>query len=174
MTNIENIKREQIRLAGGQMALLSTARLPEGTYETMLLDAAGEEITRAQFEDKDRALYWYNHIREEYEVPEPEGRYKKLAEDIAGAVTYGRQHMGTDDGGTSNFDAPLIILPGWNQKKVEAAMKEAGVVCTLWNKSYVFCIRGTGQGYTRTRAAEAARDYLKERGYAAGVYYQMD
>ncbi len=178
MTTIESVKREQIRLQGGQQVTLSTAKLPDGTYETMLLDAAGEEVAGTQSSTEKDALYWHKHIREEYEVPEPKGRYKKLVEDIAAAIAYGREHMGDDDGGTSNLDAPTISLPGWSQKKVEAAMKEAGTRCFIWNlwgsKSYVFSIGGTGQGYTRTKAAEAARDYLKERGYNAGVYYQMD
>lgn len=111
-------------------------------------------------------------------APALKGKYKKLAEDLKAAISYGLEHQGTDDGGTSNFDAPTLSLPGWNKKLVEAAAEAAGCGCFVWNlwgsKSYVFSIRGTGQGYTRTKAAEAAKDYLKGLGYDAGMYYQMD
>ena len=89
---------------------------------------------------------------------------------------YGREHQGTDDGGTSNFDAPTIHLRGWSRKNVEAAAAAAGGSCSFWNLcgSYIFPVPGTGQGNTRTAAAEAAGDYLKELGYDTGMYYQMD
>lgn len=41
---IERIQQERIWLKNGQLGLLSTACLPDGRYETMLLDQNGEEI----------------------------------------------------------------------------------------------------------------------------------
>ena len=86
--------------------------------------------------------------------------------------------MGDDDGGTCNFDAPTLFLTGWDKKLVEAAAKTAGVGCFEWtslcSETYVFSVRGAGQGYTRTKAAEAMSRYLKDHGYDAGMYYQMD
>lgn len=48
--------------------------------------------------------------------------------------------------------------------------------CSFWSlcNSYIFPVPGTGQGNSRTAAAEAAGDYLKELGYDTGMYYQMD
>ena len=100
------------------------------------------------------------------------------AEDLKEALAYGLEHAGTDDGGTCNFDSPTLYLPRWNRKKVEAAAKTAGVGCFMWSsfskRCYVFSVPGVGQGYTRTNAAEAMKDFLKSRGYEAGMYYQMD
>lgn len=45
---------------------------------------------------------------------------------------------------------------------------------SLCSETYVFSVRGTGQGFTRTKAAEAMSHYLEEQGYDAGMYYQMD
>ena len=111
-------------------------------------------------------------------MPELAGKYNKLADDLKAALAYGLEHMGTDDGGTSNFDAPTLTLPDWDKKLVEAAARAAGVDCFEWelwdSKAYVFTILGVGQGYTRTYAAEAMSHYLKKLGYEAGMYYQMD
>lgn len=175
------IKRdEHIRLADGRSATLSAVQLSNGAYETMLLPngGRGEEIISYQSTSAEDALYFFSEIKEKYHVPELTGKYKKLADDLIAALAYGLAHMGSDDGGTSNFDAPTLTLPGWRKELVEAAAKTAGVGCfewTLWSsKAYVFTIRGTGQGYTRTNAAEAMSGYLKEQGYDAGMYYQMD
>ena len=175
------IKRdEQIRLADGRSVTLSAVQLSDKKYETMLLlnDGSGEEIISYQSTSEEDAVYFFNEIRDKYHVPELTGKYKKLADDLKAALAYGLEHMGTDNGGTSNFDAPSLTLPGWEKKLVNAAARTAGVICsewTLWkSKTYVFSMRGAGQGYTRTRAAEAMCQYLKEQGYEAGMYYQMD
>lgn len=61
---------------------------------------------------------------------------------------------------------------------VKAAAKTAGIGCFSWDSfskcCYVFSIPGVGQGYTRTNAAEAMKDYLEGLGYDAGMYYQAD
>ena len=163
---MRQIKRDDgIKLANGRSAILSAVELPGGKFEVMLLtkDAAADEIRSAQCETEKVALLIFNEM---------------LAADLKDAVAYGLEHAGTDDGGTCNFDAPTLHLPRWNQKMVEAAAKEAGTGCFQWkafSKSvYVFSVPGVGQGYTRTCAAEAMSDFLKDRGYDAGMYYQMD
>lgn len=107
------------------------------------------------------------------------GKYAKLAKDLKAAHEYGLAHMGADDGGTCNFDSPTLCLPRWNKEKVEAAVKEAGLRCFEWRpfggtKFWVISVPGTGQGYTRTNAAEAMKEYLGNAGYHAGMYYQAD
>lgn len=174
------IKRdEHIRLADGGGAILSAVQLSNGKYETMLLlnDGSGEELISYRSTSEEDALCFFNEIRDNYHVPDLTGKYKKLADDLKAALAYGLEHMGADDGGTSNFDAPTLTLPDWDKKLVEAAARAAGIGCfawELWNsKSYVFAICGVGQGYTRTYAAEAMSHYLKKLGYEAGMYYQM-
>ena len=176
-----SIKRdEHIHLADGRSATLSAVQLSDKAYETMLLlnDGSGEEIISYQSTRAEDALYFFNEIKEQYHVPELTGKYKKLADDLKAAHAYGLAHMGDDDGGTCNFDAPTLFLTGWDKKLVEAAAKTAGVGCFEWtslcSETYVFSVRGAGQGYTRTKAAEAMSHYLEEQGYDAGMYYQMD
>lgn len=175
------IKRDgHIRLADGRSATLSAVQFSDGVYEIMLLlnDDEGEEVTSCQCTSAEEALYLFDEIKEKYHVPELTGKYKKLADDLKAAYAYGLEHQGTDDGGTSNFDAPAVRLLGWDKSLVEAAAKSAGVICSEWQlgrtMSYVFSMPGVGQGYTRTRAAEAMSGYLASQGYDAGMYYQMD
>lgn len=178
---VTQVKRdEHIRLADGRTATLSAVQFPDGVYEVMLLPngGEGEEITSYQSSSLEDVLCCFEEIKEKYHVPELTEQYKKLADDLKAALVYGLERKGTDDGGTSNFDAPTIRLPEWDKQLVKAAAKAAGVICsewTLWGDgSYVFSVPGVGQGYTRTKAAEAMSQYLREKGYDAGMYYQMD
>ena len=178
---LRQIKKDyNIRLADGRKAILSAVQLSDGKFEVMLLadDANMDEIDTVRCESEPDALVIFDPMRDRYHVPELTGRYKKLAEDLKEALAYGLEHAGTDDGGTCNFDSPTLYLPRWNRKKVEAAAKTAGVGCFMWSSfsksCYVFSVPGVGQGYTRTNAAEAMKDFLKDRGYEAGMYYQMD
>lgn len=108
------------------------------------------------------------------------GRYAKLAADLKAAYEYGKAHMGTDDGGTCNFDSPTLHLPRWNKEKVKAAVKAAGLNSFEWKpfkghgSFLVVSVPCAGQGYTRTNAAEAMSKRLGELGYDAGMYYQAD
>ena len=106
------------------------------------------------------------------------GRYAKLAKDLKDAYKYGKSKMGTDDGGTCNLDSPTLYLPGWDKEKVKTAAKSAGLGCSEWKPFgrtfWVFSVPCAGQGYTRTKAAEAMSSYLGDVGYDAGMYYQVD
>ena len=108
------------------------------------------------------------------------GRYAKLAADLKAAYEYGKAHMGTDDGGTCNFDSPTLYLPRWNKEKVKSAVKAAGLNSFEWtpfgrNRAFlVVSVPCAGQGYTRTNAAEAMSKRLGELGYDSGMYYQAD
>ena len=188
---IQRIKRDEaIRLADGRITTLDAAKLGEGEYEVMLFrPGTSEEIDSATVSTEADAILQFDRLRRMYHHPAPvpasaapvilKGRYKKLAEDLKEALAYGLERKGDDDGGTSNFDSPSLHLPGWEKKKVEAAAKAAGLGCFVWNlwghKSYVFSIReGVGQGYTRTKAAEAMQEYLNRLGYEGMTYCQAD
>jgi hypothetical protein len=85
----------------------------------------------------------------------------------------------TEDGGTANFDALEIKLPRWREDYVKEAAERAGFsVFTheYWgSKWFVFgCSTEGCQGNARTRHAEAMAKLLKDFGYEASVYYQMD
>lgn len=179
MTGINRLRQEEVRIAGGRSLTLSTVLFPDGKFETLLFDEkTGEELDMLDGMGEDMAIYSFKMLKERHEVKEPRGKYKKLADDLKAAMEYGRAHAGTDDGGTCNFDAPCIPAKGWKESLVKNAAREAGIGASTWKlgseKAFVFSVPGVGQGYTRTRAAEAARDYLKAHGYPAGMYYQMD
>ena len=185
----ESIKRDEaIRLNNGRIYTLDAAKIGTNEYEVMLFNPrTGEEIDSAKTSTEADAILQFDRLRRMYHRPAPaadapvvlKGRYKKLADDLKGALAYGLERKGDDDGGTSNFDAPALSLPKWEKKKVEAAAKTAGLGCFVWNlwgsKLYVFSIReGVGQGLTRTKAAEAMAECLKGLGYEAMTYCQAD
>ena len=99
----------------------------------------------------------------------------KKAKAIAEAVT-------GDDGGTCNMDSPAMEPPkGLTYDQFAGICKAAGINSYSWKpwakapKQAVLCgAVGIGQGYRRTKGAEAACAYLRERGYECGMYYQMD
>ena len=178
---IEVLKRdENIRLFDGRTATLSAVQLTDGSCEVLLCtnDAQKEEVAGRACRSTQEAMYCFQEIYERYHFPELTGRYRELSEDLKAALAYGLERAGTDDGGTSNFDAPTLHLPGWDRKMVEQAAKQAGTFCSIWEavseSCYIFAVPGVGQGYTRTNAAEAMRDYLRDKGYDAGMYDQMD
>lgn len=173
------IKSTDITLADGKAAILSTAELAPGLYETMLASPDfGTEYKVLRNTTEEGALADFKRLRKAYHVAPLSGKYAKLAENLRKAAEVGRAAARlSDDGGTCNFDAATIRLKGWNRAKVEQAAKEAGVRCFEWNlwgsKSYVFPIE-CGQGNARTAGAEAMSKALESAGYDAGVYYQMD
>lgn len=178
---IKVLKRDKhIRLCDGRTATLSAVQLPDLSCEVLLYtnDTQKEEVAGRACRSIQEAMYCFQEIYERYHFPELTGQYQKLAEDLQAALAYGLERAGTDDGGTSNFDAPTLRLPGWDRQQVEYAAKQAGIFCSVWETAskdhYVFTVPGVGQGYTRTNAAEAMRDYLASKGYDAGMYYQMD
>ncbi len=173
------IKTADITLADGKAAILSTAELAPGVYETMVASPDfGTEYKVLHNTSEEGALADFKRLRKTYHVPPLSGKYAQLAKDLKKAAAAGLAAARlSDDGGTCNFDAATIKLKGWHRAKVEQAAKEAGVRCFEWNlwgcKSYVFPI-GSGQGNARTAGAEAMSRHLKSAGYDAGMYYSMD
>lgn len=83
-----------------------------------------------------------------------------------------------DDGGTCNFDAPTLRLERWKKTEIEEAITGAGLRYfehrLFGIKYYVICGGTYGQGNRRTAMAEAMSKILKNEGYEASMYYQMD
>lgn len=174
------IKKSTIRMEDGTTAILSTAELFPGEYETMLATPDyGTEYRVLHARTEAQALKHFRYLRDNYHRPPLTGKYLKLSEDLRKAAEVGGSvARATDDGGTCNFDAATLYLPGWIGSKVEQAAKAAGVGCsewTLWgSRSFVFSLRGAGQGNANTAGAEAMSKALADMGYDAGMYYQMD
>lgn len=136
--------------------------------------------------DLNDAIQAYNAMVEKYrEKPETKpqekpltGKYAKLRDDLKAALAYGKAHEGDDDGGTCNLDACAVKLPRWREALVERAAKEAGTHSFVWelwgSKDFVFCPDTNGQGNKRSRNADAMTDYMRQLGYDALEYSQMD
>lgn len=177
---IRNIKKMNIRMEDGTAAVLSASEIAAGEFEVMLTDTDydTEYAVRRSATESD-ALADFKRLRKQYHVPELSGKYAKLRDDLKAAAEQAREvAKNTDDGGTCNFDSTTLYLKGWNRDKVEQAARAAGVGFFVWNlwgsKSFVFPLRGVGQGNANTAAAESMRDTLKDMGYDAGMYYQID
>jgi hypothetical protein len=83
-----------------------------------------------------------------------------------------------EDGGTSNFDTPIVFLPRVRGSRIEKAAAEAGVDASTvryCGATWWFVrVPLDGQGNCRTRMAEAATKALKDAGLNATTWYQMD
>jgi len=98
----------------------------------------------------------------------------KLTEDLKAAREAGHKAAAaTDDGGTCNFDSPMLYGIRLT-KKAEEAIQAAGCHVFKGRGGLVISLGVGGQANKRTRAAEAAEALLKERGYETSIWYQMD
>lgn len=174
------IKRAAITMPDGSAAVLSTAEIAPGEYETMLASPDfSEEYRVIRSNTESEAMKAHAMTMAEYHTTPLSGKYLKLAEDLARSARSAEVISRiVEDGGACNFDSCAIHLKGWRRKKVEQAARAAGVGCFLWGFAgggcYVFPLRISAQGDARTAAAEAMRDHMRASGYDCGVYYQMD
>ena len=85
---------------------------------------------------------------------------------------------GVNDGGTCNFDSPMIRLYRWRQAEIEEAFNGTGLryfdTTIFGTKYYVVCGGAYGQANRRTTMAEEMCRIIKEAGFEATMYYQMD
>lgn len=106
-------------------------------------------------------------------------RSTALAADESALTTY---RGGADDGGSCNFDEAVLHLPSaWRDQLLTAA---AGTGLSIDTRTWMcdpgelaYFIRSQrtgGQGFARTRAAEAIAQTFKSAGYSSCVYYQLD
>lgn len=94
---------------------------------------------------------------------------------VSEAIAYSQQFATVDDGGTCNFDAAYICVPGM-RKSVAAQIANVGLLDSRWHGRRL-SIRGTlGQANRRTQMAKAQYDFLIVHypQYQFGMYYQMD
>lgn len=84
------------------------------------------------------------------------------------------QYIDTEDGGTCNFDTPIVRLKTTKKQMAELDWQFVKIECHPYKGWYFVGIPLSGQGNRRTRMAEAAAQSLCASGYEAKVYYQMD
>ena len=168
----------------GKNIVVDTCDLGEhynARYETMALDKKGNEIEcirSVSLRDADRV---HRLMVEKYKEQKEEltGKYAKLRDDLIAAYNETEYLEDTEDGGTCNFDAPVLHLDRWVASKVKQAAEEAGGGAWQWRSGkyvmgWVFSTRSSGQGNRRTRRAEAIAKAMEAKGYSVSVYYQMD
>ena len=105
--------------------------------------------------------------------------YKKLTEDLREARRAALVAAGAnpEDGGTCNFDTPVLFVKRARLSSLEKAAAEVGGIrISKWGDG-CYHIYGDflwGQANLRTRMAEAFTEVLGKKGYSVYVYYAMD
>lgn len=98
----------------------------------------------------------------------------RLIEDLANAACVAFMFDDAEDGGSCNFDTPMMKIK--LSRKEKEQMKD--FLTPVGEKGYRDCyfveIPLRGQANRRTVMAEAATRFLKSVGYEASVYYQLD
>lgn len=84
------------------------------------------------------------------------------------------KYADTEDGGTCNFDTPVIRVKATEKMMSQAEYRLVKVGEKGWQDCWFVFLPLYGQGNRRTRMAEAAARSLIASGFEAGVYYQMD
>jgi hypothetical protein len=96
------------------------------------------------------------------------------------AKNLSRNYASVEDGGTCNFDTPVIDLSGWKAKQVDVLRAKApGFIATkltgkFWKGCYFMEFDLHGQANRRSAMAEAAYKHMKEKGMPVRMYYQCD
>ena len=91
----------------------------------------------------------------------------------------------SDDGGTCNFDSPVLYMPkGTRERTMDKIGLRAGVSFMKWESRpfagadrtawLIFGDFMSGQGNRRSRSAEAFAASLKADGFESDTYYQID
>lgn len=183
MMQITTIRHDEYR-RHGKCIVVDTA-LIDGDYETMVL-LHGDSIDEAHNGNETDALHAHDAFIRRY-VQDMDwlldqtllsGKYLRLVDDLKAAVAAADAYKDYDDGGTSNFDALMLSLPRYEEIKIKAAAKRAGLGASagrfMKQKIYLISPPHGGQGYRRTKQAEAMAEVMRSRGYDANVWYQLD
>ena len=168
----------------GKTLVIDTCDLGAGynlRYETMALLPGGKEVECVRSATLVEADRVYRLMVKKYkeQATELPGKYLKLKQDLLDAYAETEYLEQTEDGGTCNFDAPVLHLDRWNAEQIKRAAEEAGGSAWQWKSGryvmgWVFSPRSSGQGNRRTRRAEAIAKAMEAKGYSVSVYYQMD
>lgn len=98
----------------------------------------------------------------------------KLMNDIAYAAAVAIMYDEVEDGGSCNFDTPIVELTLTKKERVAVAEFLTPIGTRGYKNCYFVEVPLYGQGNRRTRMAEAAAEALRKEGYKASVYYQLD
>lgn len=167
--------------AGKNRITIDTAQLESGKYETIAMKPSGYEVdSRATWhleEARENHSLFLRRFRAEENKYWPAKQYK-LVIALREARLAAYAHASDPDDGTCNFDAPAVALPRWREADVKACAEAAGLSYHDWTlyggKMWVFSVPVAGMSNRRTHAAETMTKVLKDHGFEALTYYQMD
>ncbi|MST81568.1 hypothetical protein [Bilifractor porci] len=173
-----NGKYHTERICKGEKIVIDIAEIC-GRYEIAVLGKGGKELEMETVRTIQEARDIYAEYLKKYpESPAPlTGKYQKLADDLKTAIETGKaaEAKNPEDGGASNFDATLICLKGWTEKKVIQAAKEAGTTAQKYRPGlFVINPITNGQADARSRNEKATTAKLSELGYQTADYCCMD
>lgn len=99
-----------------------------------------------------------------------------LREALKKAVNESYIYSTVEDGGTSNFDTPILQLPkDWSKEEIKEAFISTGLYPEITKDNMIYILRACqGQGFRRTAMAEAFRDSLRSSGFTSYVEYKTD
>lgn len=104
--------------------------------------------------------------------------YKKLTDDLIKAKESALSAIKNEDGGTANLDCMTIKLPRYNEEKVIAAVKEAGLYTRgkrEWLGTRYFIHPPVGSmGNDRCRQVTAMCRVMESLGYSVLMFEQTD
>lgn len=179
----ETVLHHEFRSYGKEL-IVDTCKM-EDYYETMVMYPDGNELECVRNSELDKALEDHTRLHDKYrhrdgllEKATLSGKYAKLREAFEKAYVAAASHQNDYDGGTCNFDRMWLHLQSHEEMRVVAAAKQAGLRAFKGNflhkKVYFVEPPFGGQGYRRTKQAEAMCEAMKSLGYTAGMFYQMD
>lgn len=103
------------------------------------------------------------------------GEYENLALALGVAKKEAEKYANIEDNGTCNFDSPMVLLKGAKIKTLKEMFEEEYGVYAHYTGSYIIGHKiMCGQGWRRTKMAEAFAAKLRELGWDAYVNYVMD
>ena len=183
MKSVTTIRHDEYRRHGKQV-IIDTA-LIGNDYETMVLYPGGECLDEAHNATEAAAIeahtaFITKYILDDGLLPDVKlsGKYLRLVDDLKAAAEAAGAFADHDDGGTSNLDCLMLSFPRYEEIKIKAAAKRAGLTVSagrcMKQKIYRIMPPHGGQGYRRTKQAEAMAEVMRSRGYEASVWYQMD
>lgn len=93
---------------------------------------------------------------------------------LAKANQVAKMFTNSEDGGTCNFDTPIINIKATQKQVASLDFKLSKCTWGLYKGWWFVDLPLYGQGNRRTRMAEAIAKSLNESGFNASVYYQVD
>lgn len=180
-----SIKHDEIFDKDQRPLIVSTVLMPNGRYQTAVLCKDGMDLEMTTCSTEECALRihgeWvdkYAHSPDKPAAKPLAPRYVKLSEDLKKAAQAAREMDFADNGGTCNLDSLKLSLPRFCEKDtlraIEAAELRGRKTSQFGRTVYLVSTPISAQGNARTQQAEKMRDVMKEAGYDAGVWYQMD